>query len=227
MKKSLTLFVSIIVAFMATTVSAQSLKDILGSLGKGNSEESTTSSTTSSSTADKLGDLLGTIGKLTGNDKMSISDLVGTWSYQGAAVSFKSDNLLKKAGGIAGVSAIEEKIEPYFNKVGLKNLTIEFGADSTFTMSLKKVKLSGTVSATGDGYTFDFAFKAAGKVNLGTMTGYVAREATNKISLTFDATKLITLVDKIASVSGNSSLKAVSSLLDGYDGLTLGFKLQK
>ncbi|MDE5573260.1 MAG: DUF4923 family protein, partial [Muribaculaceae bacterium] len=117
--------------------------------------------------------------------------------------------------------------EPYFEKAGLKNLTIEFGEDSTFTMSIKAVKLSGTVSAKEDGYSFDFAFKAAKKINIGTMTGYVARESSNKISLTFDASRLITLVDKIASVSKNSSLQAVSKMLDGYDGLTLGFKLQK
>ncbi|MDE7368316.1 MAG: DUF4923 family protein, partial [Muribaculaceae bacterium] len=96
-----------------------------------------------------------------------------------------------------------------------------------FTMSIKAVKLSGTVSAKEDGYSFDFAFKAAKKINIGTMTGYVARESSNKISLTFDASRLIMLVDKIASVSKNSSLQAVSKMLDGYDGLTLGFKLQK
>ena len=221
MKKGLTLLVATIVAFTLSSVSAQSLKDILGTLGKGETEE------TSSSTGGKLGDILGTIGKLTGNDKMSVSDLVGTWHYQGAAVSFKSDNLLKKAGGMVGASEIEKKIEPYFEKAGLKNLTIEFGEDSTFTMKLKAVKLSGTISANDDGYTFDLAFKAAKKINIGTMTGYVARESSNKISLTFDASKLITLVDKIASVSKNSSLQAVSKMLDGYDGLTLGFKLQK
>ncbi|MDE5572390.1 MAG: hypothetical protein K2I94_01350, partial [Muribaculaceae bacterium] len=76
MKKGLTLLVATVVAFTLSSVSAQSLKDILGTLGKGETEE-----TSSSSTGGKLGDILGTIGKLTGNDKMSVSDLVGTWRY--------------------------------------------------------------------------------------------------------------------------------------------------
>lgn len=222
MKKKLVLFLTVIVSIIPSYVSAQSIKDILSGLGKSDSTENS-----SGQSSGKLGDILGTIGKITGSDKVPISSLTGHWTYQGPAVSFKSDNLIKKAGGVAGATAIEKKIGPYFDKAGLQNLTFEFGADSTFTMIVKKAKLTGTVSTTGDGHSFVFSFKAAGKVKLGNMTGYVARESTDKISLTFDATKLITLVDKIASISGNSSLKAASSLLNSYDDMTVGFKLKK
>lgn len=222
MKKKLVLFLATVAVMMPSLASAQSIKDILSGLGKSDSTE-----TSAGQSSGKLGDILGTIGKITGNDKVTISSLAGHWSYQGPAVSFKSDNFIKKAGGVAGATAIEKKIEPYFDKAGLQNLAIEFGADSTFTMTVKKAKFTGTLSTTGDGHSFVFSFKAAGKIKLGNMTGYVAKESADKISLTFDATKLITLVDKIASISGNSSLKAASSLLNSYDGMTVGFKLKK
>lgn len=222
MKKSIILILAVVMGLIPTVMSGQSLKDILSGLGKTDS-----TSTTSTQSSGKLGDILGTIGKITGNDKVTVADLSGTWTYTGPAVSFQSDNLIKKAGSVAGATAIENKIEPYFDKAGLQNLRIEFGADSTFTMNVKQAKLTGTISSTGDGYSFEFAFKAAGKLKLGSMTGYVARESADKISLTFDATKLINLVDKIASISGNSSMKAASSLLSSYDGMTVGFKLAK
>lgn len=222
MKKKLALFLTLTVFFMPSLVSAQSIKDILSGLGKSDSTETSANQSTG-----KLGDILGTIGKITGNDRVTISSLTGRWAYQGPAVSFKSDNLIKNAGGKAGAMAIEKKIAPYFVKAGLQNLAIEFGADSTFTMTVKKAKLTGTISTGGDGRSFVFSFKAAGKIKLGNMTGYVSRESADKISLTFDATKLIALVDKIASISGNSSLKGASSLLNGYDGMTVGFKLKK
>ena len=49
----------------------------------------------------------------------------------------------------------------------------------------------------------------------------------NKLTITFDASKLITIVNSIASISGQSTLKSVASLLNSYDGLKCGFELKK
>lgn len=198
---------------------AQDLKDILGRLSKRDSAST-------SSTASKVGGILGAINKLTGNDKLDYADLVGSWIYESPAVSFKSDNLMKNAGGIAASKAVESKIEPYFQKAGITQLNVTFAEDSTFVMQVKRVKLQGTVEKKGE-EDFVFHFKAVGKVNVGQMTAYITEEEPGKISLTFDASRLISLVDKIAQISGNSSMKAASSLLNGYEGMTVGFALKK
>lgn len=198
---------------------SQDLKDILGKLTKRDSASA-------SSTASKVGGIFGAINKLTGNDKLDYSDLVGSWTYESPAVSFKSDNLMKNAGGIAASKAVESKIEPYFQRAGITQLNVTFAEDSTFVMQVKRVKLQGTVEKKGK-ENFVFHFKAIGKVNVGQMTAYITEEEPGKISLTFDASRLISLVDKIAQISGNTSMKAASSLLNGYDGMTVGFTLKK
>lgn len=41
----------------------------------------------------------------------------------------------------------------------------------------------------------------------------------------FDITKLVQLIQKMSSISGNTTAKEVSSLLDKYDGVHAGFEL--
>ncbi len=51
--------------------------------------------------------------------------------------------------------------------------------------------------------------------------------AGNQLTLTFDISKLMTIVDRLASLSGNSTLGSINSMLQSYDGLQAGFKLKK
>ena len=212
------LFTLAAAVMIAGCVQAQDLKDILGRLSKRDS--------TSTSTSSKVGSIFGAINKLTGNDKLDYKELVGSWSYEAPAVSFKSDNLMKNAGGIAAAKAVEAKIKPYYQKAGITQMDVAFAEDSTFVMKVKHVKLQGTVSRDGE-ENYTFHFKAAGKINVGRMATYINEDEPGKISLTFDASRLISLVDKIAQISGNTSMKAASSLLNGYDGMTVGFRLVK
>ncbi len=198
-----------------SSASGRDIRDILGTIAKGDSSGNS-----------KVSDVIGAINRVTGNDKLDIDDLVGEWKYAAPAVSFKSDNLLKNAGGMAAASQIEQKIEPYYQKAGFNNMTFAFSEDSTFVMKVKSIKMTGRVETDTDGQ-FVFVFNAFKKVSLGRMNAYVTRHDRNTVSLTFDASKLITLVDKVSAISGNSTLKATSTLLKSYDGLTVGFKLDK
>lgn len=90
------------------------------------------------------------------------------------------------------------------------------------------MSLAGTIAAPEEGSdaTMTFCFKLGGKVPLGSMDAYIKRNGKESLDLTFDVSKLIWLVDKIAAVSGNSSAKAMSKLLSSYDGITAGFTLR-
>ncbi len=71
-----------------------------------------------------------------------------------------------------------------------------------------------------------FSFKALGKIPVGNMNAQVEKQI-NSMTITFDASKLIKLVDAVASITGQSTLKTVSQLLNSYDGLNCGFELKK
>ena len=94
----------LIVGLIATSVNAQSLKDIL------NGVKNAGASTEQSSSTDKIGGLISGIANVLGKSNVEIADLEGTWKYNKPAVAFKSDNLLKKAGGTAAAEVIESKL---------------------------------------------------------------------------------------------------------------------
>ena len=182
--------------------------------------------TTSSATKSKSG-LASTIGNLlegvfTKSD-LQISDLVGSYESSGPAVSFKSDNFLQKAGGIAGAAALETKLQPYYEQYGLIGMPMTIDADGNFTLTVKKIKISGTLERNDDDGTFIFNIMM-GSMRLGKFTAYVEKSGKN-LNLMFDATKLKQLISTIGSLSGMKMAQALTTILDSYDGACLGFKM--
>ena len=197
---------------------AQSLKDILGGLaGSAASSDSTKSS-------NPLGALGSVLGNVLANDKFTVDDLVGSWSYDSPAVSFESDNALKKIGGAGAVTAVESKLAPYYKTLGLTKTTLTVDAEHNFVMKLGVAQLKGTVEKDEDG-SLVFAFNAFGKINLGKVSAH-ATKVGSTLNLTFDATRLIQILTKVAGVLNNSTLKTVTDLINSYDGIYMGFKLK-
>ncbi len=173
--------------------------------------------------ANPLDALKGMIGAVVGNTAESIPE--GTWKYTGPAVTFKGDNALKNLGGAAAGAALEAKLKGYYDKAGLQNMVMTVGADSTFVMKLKKVTLKGTI-VYGQKGTCTLHLQGLGKIAGGKFNAQW--QVTGKsLSLTFDISKLVDLVGKIAAVSGKSSLSALSKMLESYDGVYAGFRLEK
>lgn len=173
-----------------------------------------------------FGDMLGNMLQgVFSKSNLSVYDICGQWTSNGAAVTFQSDNFLQKAGGLAAAGVIENKINPYFNKLGLNGAVLTIEADSTFTLKAKKFTLNGTIRSNGDG-TFDFTFKALKAISLGTIKTYVQKSG-NSMDVMFDAKKLKNLISGIAKISGISMAKTAATLLDSYDGLCVGFKTTK
>lgn len=172
-----------------------------------------------------LSTLIGGITNLLGVTDVSIADLEGTWNYAKPAVAFQSDNFLQKAGGAAAAAVVEEKLVPYYQKTGITSMKLTVAADSTFEMKLKRVTLKGVLEKNDEG-NFVFNFQALGKVKIGQLTSVITKTG-NSIDVTFDASKLIVLVSKVATLTGNGTLGTVSSLLNSYDGMNAGFQLTK
>lgn len=172
-----------------------------------------------------LGEVGNIVQNLISTDNIEIKDIAGTWEYSAPAVSFKSDNLLKKAGGAAAATSLEGKLSTYYKYANIQSMKLEIKEDSTFTMSLKRTSLKGDITKDEEG-NFFFNYKVAGRINIGTIQTYLTKSG-NTLDITYDVSKLIKLIEKVGSYTGNSTIKGVSSLLNGYDGVTAGFKMKK
>lgn len=184
-------------------------------------------SSSSDSKGSSLTDVLGgVVGGLLSTDKVNTDNMVGTWAYSSPAVCFKSENFLQKAGGSAIAGTLEGKLAPYYKTAGLTKLVLTVDQDKSFVMQCGKMKLTGTVETDGNGEVY-FNFKALGTLNIGKMKAYITMTAGKQMSLMFDVTKLVKIVETVGSVSGSTAIKGVSSVLNSYDGVCAGFKLTK
>ncbi len=191
-------------------------KEILSGLAGGNSgsEES------ESSPLGAIGDF---INNTLASNKFSIDDLTGTWTYVSPAVSFQSGNALKKIGGAAAATALEDKLEPYYKRLGFNRTSLVVDADHNFTLKLGLVTLKGVVEKTDDD-RLQFNLNAFNRISLGKLTANATKSG-NTLNLTFDASKLIDVLSKISGVLNNSTLTTLSDLLNSYEGVYMGFKL--
>lgn len=185
-----------------------------------------------SSKAQGLGDILGGgLGNTLGNiiegvfssSNITIADMEGEWTSTGPAVCFQGEGFLKKAGGIAAAAAVETKLAPYYEQYGLNNATLAVNADGTFTLACKMIKLNGTITQAAGAQpgVFEFNFTALG-IKLATVTTYVEKTS-RTMDVMFDATKLKKLLTAVSQFSGIKVVQALSSILDSYDGLCVGF----
>ena len=198
MKKSI--FILTLLFALISSTQAQSIKDLLN-------KETITS----------------VVSAVTGTSTSKELDMEGTWTYTGAAVELKSDNILKKTGGKLATSSVESKLDSQLSKIGIKEgvTTFSFLSDGTFDVVLSNKTQQGT-------YDLD---TSANKVNL-VFAGAVTiaanvSQSNNEMTLTFDADKFMTAVSTISNVTGNTSLNTLNSLLQGYDGILVGLTLKK
>lgn len=179
-----------------------------------------------------LKDILGGAGGALGNivegvftkTDLTVEDIVGEWTATGSAVTFQSDNFLKKAGGSAAAGAVENQLDQYYSKFGLTGAVLTIEKDSTFTLTIKKLPIKGTISVKSKG-VFDFNFSAGGIMKLGSMAAYVEKTPTG-INVMFDADKIKKIMTLAATISGSKMVSTADKLLKEYDGICIGFKMK-
>jgi hypothetical protein len=157
-----------------------------------------------------------------GLDKVTPQGLIGTWQYKNPGCAFTSKNLLAKAGGEVAAVQIEEKLLPYYQQVGISgnNTIITFNQDGTFSAKIVGTPFNGR-------YTFDEATqKITMKGLLLTVNCYTKREL-NGISILFEGKKLLSVLQTMAALSGNQSIETVSEISKNYDGVRVGFDMNR
>ena len=199
----------------ATTSNAGSaVAGILGAVLGGNSNSS-------SSAGSSI--INGILNNVIGSGTFSKQDLCAhTWKYSKPGCAFTSENLLAKAGGEIAANKVEEKLGEYYSKFGFSgsNTYFTFKTDGTFAAKIDGKSWQGN-------YTFDEKTHAIQmKGLLLSMSGY-ATKTTNGISLLFDQKKLLNLIKTMGALKGSSTLSAIGTIANNYDGMRVGFEMTK
>ena len=177
----------------------------------------------SSSTGSSI--INGILNKVIGSATFSQADLCAhTWKYSKPGCAFTSENLLAKAGGEIAANKIEEDLSKYYNKFGFSqsNTYFAFKTDGTFAAKIDGKSWNGT-------YTFDEKTHAIQLKGLLLSASGFATRTTSGISLLFEQKKLLTLVKTLSklNLTGSTTMSAVSSIVDNYDGVRIGFEMTK
>ena len=190
---------------------------------KKTSKKTSKKKTTTSSSSTGSSIISGILNNVIGSATFSQADLCAhTWKYSKPGCAFTSENLLAKAGGEIAANKVEEKLGEYYSKFGFSgsNTYFTFKTDGTFAAKIDGKSWQGN-------YTFDektHAIQMKGLIL--SMSGY-ATKTTNGISLLFDQKKLLNLIKTIGSLKGNSTLSALGTIANNYDGLRVGFEMTK
>ncbi len=225
MKKLLLFCTAVAMSVCAAATPLQTTDSPLSDLLSGLRNSSGSSNSDEDSSGSDLGSMLsGLVGGLLSNDELSAKDFVGTWSYSSPAVCFQSEDFLQKAGGSAAAATIENKIAPYYTRFGLNKLVLTVDEELNFTMQSGKLMATGTISI--DGSDVYFNFSALGTISLGQIKTYVTKSGST-LSIMFDISKLVNVIKAIGSATKSSTINTVTGLLDSYDGICAGFKLQR
>lgn len=179
------------------------------------------SSNSSSSAGSSI--INGILNNVIGSGTFSKQDLCAhTWKYSKPGCAFTSENLLAQAGGEIAANKVEEKLGEYYSKFGFSgsNTYFTFNTDGTFAAKIDGKSWQGN-------YTFDektHAIQMKGLIL--SMSGYATKTA-NGISLLFDQKKLLNLIKTIGSLKGSSTLSALGTIANNYDGMRVGFEMTK
>lgn len=209
----------------ATLVAAATaLLTACGTMGQAGSGSSTTGSVLGAVLTDVLqgGTLGNVITSVIGAQKVTAADLVGSWKYSGPGCAFTSEKLLAQAGGEVVAGQIKAKVLPYYQQIGIsaQNTTITINQDGTYSATFRGTPMNGK-------WTYD---EASCRVNLQGLLlslNCYAKRNVNGIALLFDASKLLTLLQTAAAMSGNQNIQTVGEISKSYDGVRLGFDFSK
>ena len=160
-----------------------------------------------------------------GLDKVAKKYLVGTWKYKQPGCAFTSQSALTAAGGEVVSATVKEKLDTYYKKFGFKsnNTTFVFAKDGTFQTVLLGKQFSGnyTFEQTTQAITLHFSILGVPAYSL---QGFVKKNV-DGMALLFESKKILTVLQTLGALSGNSTVSNITRLTQNYDGVRIGFDL--
>ena len=151
--------------------------------------------------------------------------LVGSWNYTAPGVKFEGEDTLSDLSGAAIESTVAEKLEKAYQAVGIRPGTCSFAfeKDDTFTATFGTQKLGGTYEFDPATHCITLRF-AKGKFDLGSVPGH-AYLSGRELQIVFPITQLVRIVTALGSKI--TSLAALSTLLEKYENVYIGFQFEQ
>ena len=165
------------------------------------------------------------IDKVTGG-KLTANALYNTWSYNQPGIKLSSStNALSDITASAATSTLQTKMATYYEKVGIKPgaCSFVFNEDGTFTSTFGQKTSGGTFTFNAETNQITLKYDN-GLLALGAINAYAYINGSN-LQLLFPMDKLLTLLTTLGSAS--SQLSTITSLLDNYDSVKIGFEFSK
>ena len=149
--------------------------------------------------------------------------IIGTWNFKGSAFVFESENALANLGSDAIASQVEAKVDQYLAKLKIQegSCVITFNEDNTCVFTAGKKTLNGTYEFNPD--TKELKLTYAGLLST---TAYLVYDA-GTINIVYQSDGLLRILKAIGSMSSNSTLALLDTLLDQYSGLRIGMAFAK
>ena len=149
--------------------------------------------------------------------------LQGDWKYNAPSVGVSGKNLLAGIAKPFAKGKLKKKLKNAYKKIGLDKARPQFvfNVDGTCSMKLMGASVKGTYNYNPT--TEKITFKWHGVP----MNASLKRDGKKKLQLTFDADKLLSLMSLLGRFSDSSTIKALSTLLDNYEDVMVGFELKK
>ena len=220
-----TLFSAVILLTATLLTSCRTSSSLLPDFSQNKQSVPATSTTTSEQPSDIIGSGIGKLlGTLLGGTTLNQESILGTWHYKGADCVFKTENLLLKAGGEVAAAKVEEKLNTTLAQLGItgNEITFTFNADNTYEANIKGTPLQGTYSLDLENKKITLTYLNG----IGTITPQIALSG-NTLSLLYDADKLLKFLTKVSALTNNATLTSLSTLLESYDGMLIGWEMQK
>lgn len=169
------------------------------------------------------GSLLGNVmSQLFSGATTNAESIVGTWNYSTPKVVFESENILAQLGSSVVSNKIESQFDAQLKKYGFNAgvTKFTFNKDNTCSFTVGSKTIPGT-------YTFDASSRkmtVTGALGVGTITCTTSITG-NQMYMLFDADKVLAIAGNLSSASPKTS--TLSSILQNYSGLKLGWVLTK
>ena len=151
------------------------------------------------------------------------STIKGEWNYNGPSVDVSGKNLLAGIGKPITKSKFKKKLKNAFKKIGLDKMRPQFtfNQDGTCAIKLLGKSLKGTYNYNPDQDKIQIKWHGM------PVSARLKRDGKKKLHITFDADKLLKLFSLAGSFSDSSTMKGLSTLLEYYDDVMVGFELKK
>lgn len=157
--------------------------------------------------------------------KLTSVAMIGSWNYSQPGIKLSSSDTLSELAAAAATSTIQAQLDTYYQKVGIKAgaCSFTFNQDGTFSSTFGQKTASGT-------YTFDTESSQlllnyqTGLLKLGAIPAYAYMNG-DKLQVVFPVDKLVGLLVSLGSKS--AKLAPITSLLQKYDSIKIGFEFSK